>query len=141
MDKKKNNLEAVPWMSCRDVVNLLLDYVDGSLPEGLDLVLDRHFKLCPPCRELLLQYKAIPKIFSRAMSASDAERGDMPSEAASRLQDFLRKNIADSAPKSVSTPECPCCVRHARRHSAELELQSETKPDKTDSPSADGADD
>jgi len=36
-------------MTCRELANLLIDYVSGDLPPEHRERLDRHLSLCPPC--------------------------------------------------------------------------------------------
>lgn len=44
-------------MTCQQLVELLLDFVDGSLPESERCDLERHVCACPPCRVYLDTYK------------------------------------------------------------------------------------
>jgi anti-sigma factor RsiW len=34
---------------CRQVVELVTDYLEGALPNALRAAVDRHLNLCPPC--------------------------------------------------------------------------------------------
>jgi anti-sigma factor RsiW len=34
---------------CRQVVELVTDYLEGALPADLHAAVDRHLQLCPPC--------------------------------------------------------------------------------------------
>ena len=34
---------------CRQVVELVTDYVEGALPNQLRAAVERHLQLCPPC--------------------------------------------------------------------------------------------
>jgi anti-sigma factor RsiW len=36
-------------VACRQVVELVTDYLDGDLPEPLRAAVERHLALCPPC--------------------------------------------------------------------------------------------
>ena len=83
------NPKAPAWLSCQEVVDQLLDYVDGELSPEARQQLERHFKLCPPCREFLGQYRALPGLCSRALGQA------MPDEAVERLANFLRARAQD----------------------------------------------
>jgi anti-sigma factor RsiW len=36
-------------VACRQVVELVTDYLEGDLPEPLRAAVERHLALCPPC--------------------------------------------------------------------------------------------
>jgi anti-sigma factor RsiW len=44
-------------MTCREVAELLIDFVDGALPEQEMLILQRHICACPPCMFYLETYQ------------------------------------------------------------------------------------
>ena len=44
-------------MSCRELVELLIDFLDGELPDERRRVLEAHLALCPPCLAYLETYK------------------------------------------------------------------------------------
>jgi predicted anti-sigma-YlaC factor YlaD len=44
-------------MTCREVLELLADYLDGSLPLRQRLSLDLHLSLCSHCRDYLNNYR------------------------------------------------------------------------------------
>ncbi|GEM_PF-1515580 len=90
-DKKRCGSGIPPWLSCREVIAGLLDYSDGTLDEDRRRALDRHFKLCPPCREYLAQYLALPGLVAAALKSS-APRG-LDEAAAERLEAFLRGHV------------------------------------------------
>lgn len=89
-DKKKCGPGSPPWISCREVIADLLDYADGTLDEDRRRMLERHFKLCPPCREYLAQYLALPRLAAAALDASGPKVLD--EAAAKRLEAFLREH-------------------------------------------------
>jgi anti-sigma factor RsiW len=43
-------------ITCRQLVELLVDFVAGELPEEHRQVLDRHLQMCPPCVTYLETY-------------------------------------------------------------------------------------
>ena len=44
-------------MTCRDALEFLADYLDGSLPLRQRLSLDFHLSLCSQCRDYLDNYR------------------------------------------------------------------------------------
>jgi len=69
--------------SCRETVELFLDYLEGRLPAEDQAELDLHFTACPPCHDILRSYRAVPDI------CRDATAATIPAEVADRLHRFL----------------------------------------------------
>lgn len=88
-DAKPPKTKTPEWLSCQKVVERLLDYIDGALSDEERQKLERHFKLCPPCREFLRQYRCLPELCERAL------RQSMPDEAVDRLRAFLKSRAED----------------------------------------------
>ncbi len=44
-------------MTCKELIHMLSEYVDGELPEELRAELDRHLSVCPPCQHYLASFK------------------------------------------------------------------------------------
>jgi anti-sigma factor (TIGR02949 family) len=72
-------------MTCRETIDLFMDFVEGSLSPEDKQELDRHFAACPPCLEFLRSYEATPRILKRAAAQK------MPPEVGERLKRFLEK--------------------------------------------------
>ncbi|AKU92510.1 anti-sigma factor family protein [Vulgatibacter incomptus] len=72
--------------SCRDCVDLLVDYLEGVLPEDREKALDEHFMACPPCLDFLDQYRASSSLCRKAIET------DMPDALAAKLGEFLNKS-------------------------------------------------
>jgi anti-sigma factor RsiW len=45
-------------LSCARIVELITDYLEGALDEGLRARFEEHLSYCPPCREYLAQMRA-----------------------------------------------------------------------------------
>jgi anti-sigma factor (TIGR02949 family) len=74
-------------LTCRELIDVLDDYLDGRLAgEELD-ALERHLAGCEPCRAYLATYRR-----TRALGAR-AGRVEMPEEMKSRLRQFLRERL------------------------------------------------
>ena len=70
-------------MTCREAIDVLADYLDGTMPRDLAAELERHLADCAPCRAYLATYRK-----TRALGASVA-RVEMPEEMQERLRRFL----------------------------------------------------
>jgi anti-sigma factor RsiW len=68
---------------CREVVQLLLDYVEGALPADERAAVEAHFEACPRCLEFLESYRATPRLMREATAA------EMPEDVAAGLQRLL----------------------------------------------------
>jgi len=70
-------------MTCRDVTNLLIDFVDKSLPEMQMLTLQRHICACPPCMFYMETYHTTIEV-TRALPDEP-----LPPEFEARLRTVL----------------------------------------------------
>lgn len=70
-------------MTCRDLIDILDDYLDGALSEDLRGDLERHLEDCAPCRAYLATYRKTREI------GAAAARIEMPGEMKTRLRRFL----------------------------------------------------
>ena len=72
---------------CREMVDLLVDYLDGELGSGTTRDLEKHLKGCDNCLAFLNTYR-------KAVSLSQKlEYGDIPTELQKRLRDFLSEKM------------------------------------------------
>ncbi len=46
-----------PTMTCRELVALVTDYLDGTMPQLERIRFERHVAVCPPCRAHLEQMR------------------------------------------------------------------------------------
>ncbi len=74
-------------MTCHDVIDLLIDYLDQVLTPEVAADLERHLASCEPCRAYLATYRR-----TRALGAQ-AARLEMPDEMKARLRQFLLERV------------------------------------------------
>ena len=74
-------------MTCRELIAVLDDYVDGVMPEEARADLERHLADCAPCRAYLATYRKTREI------GAAAGRLEIPDEMKQRLRQFVRKNL------------------------------------------------
>ncbi len=60
-------------ISCREVVELVTDYVEGALDPEVQARFVRHLELCPPCVEYVEQIRTTSRL---AAAAELEERPD-----------------------------------------------------------------
>jgi anti-sigma factor RsiW len=75
--------------TCRETIELLMDYLEGRLSAENQESLSNHFRDCPPCLAFVRSYQETPRIFREATKVK------IPSEVEERLQQFLK----DQAPR------------------------------------------
>ena len=72
---------------CKECVDLLGEYFDGTLPAERAQALEEHLSQCMPCITFVRTYKATPKICRWRLARQ------MPEEMMSTLSSFLSKHI------------------------------------------------
>ena len=73
-------------VTCEQTIEVLVDYVDGSMDAATLKTFEAHFADCPPCLDFLRTYKATIRVSQQALP--DPE---IPPEVSSRLRSFLRE--------------------------------------------------
>lgn len=75
--------------NCREVVDLIMDYVDDALAKGERKAVEDHLSICPPCVAMIRSYKEVPRIVRQATGVQ------MPAESALRLKKFMKGRIEE----------------------------------------------
>jgi anti-sigma factor RsiW len=78
--------EASPQIGCRDCVDLLADYVDGTLPKDQAELLEWHLEGCAPCVSFVNTYKGTVNAARRLREVT------MPPELHRKLVEFLKRS-------------------------------------------------
>jgi anti-sigma factor RsiW len=97
----------LPFEHCSECVELLGEYVDGTLPPDKAAALEAHLSVCPPCITFIRTYKA-----TRVLCRHKLAR-EMPSELKSSLESFLAKNVPgyQSADEVAAAGTAPACAK------------------------------
>lgn len=74
-------------MYCQDCVDLLAEYLEGTLGEERRLALEEHLSYCPPCVTFVRTYKATCRVARKHLAES------IPDEVGARLHDFLKQRL------------------------------------------------
>jgi anti-sigma factor RsiW len=74
-------------MMCRELIEIIDDYLDGALAPDVVQELERHLEECAPCRAYIATYRRTRQI------GAAAARVDMPQEMKARLRRFLAENL------------------------------------------------
>jgi hypothetical protein len=70
-------------LMCREVVDLLADYLGRTLDDGDVRALEQHLDGCAPCRAYLATYRTTIRLTGRALDV------EMPEELKRRLREFV----------------------------------------------------
>ncbi len=76
-----------PIQHCKECVDLLGEYIEGSLPPDRAQALEEHLSLCPPCITFVRTYKATRRLCREKLAA------EMPQELADSLAAFLGEHV------------------------------------------------
>jgi hypothetical protein len=76
--------DVVTHVDCRQVADLLGDYVDEQLSGDLKTAVDSHMTMCAPCIAFLKQYRFAPQAARAVLLKA------VPVELEDRLMSFLR---------------------------------------------------
>jgi anti-sigma factor RsiW len=71
MNTVNTSTEGREYITCRELIEFLIDYVDGALPEERRTEFERHLKVCPSCRNYLDSYRMTIKLGKAALTPSD----------------------------------------------------------------------
>ncbi|MEM8485146.1 MAG: zf-HC2 domain-containing protein [Bacteroidota bacterium] len=76
-----------PMMSCEEVNDFILDYLEGRLPRETKLKFEKHLEMCPCCVPFLDQYKQTVE-----MVATEGQI-EVPADLAEHTLSFLREQL------------------------------------------------
>jgi len=76
-----------PIHHCKECVELLGEYIEGTLPPERAKALEDHLSLCPPCITFVRTYKA-----TRSLCRAQLFK-DMPRELMASLKSFLGERV------------------------------------------------
>ena len=79
-------------MTCRELVDFLIDYAAGELRPSIRAEFERHLSLCPPCVAYVRSYELTLKACKA--SRDHLEPGDVPEEL---VQAILSARRADTS--------------------------------------------
>lgn len=83
-------------MTCREQVDLLVDYFDGTLDPRVAKALETHLADCPPCLNFLKTYK------TTSVWVGELTCEEMPDELKARLSSFLKVKLRQETGGEVS---------------------------------------
>ena len=76
-----------PIQHCKECVDLLGEYIEGTLSLERSKALEDHLSTCPPCITFVRTYRATRKLCRHALAR------EMPEELAYSLKSFLARHV------------------------------------------------
>jgi len=67
-------------MKCREFVEFVMEYLDGTLGEAERRVFEDHVELCPPCVNYLASYRETVRLGNSVCAPDDEVPPDVPEE-------------------------------------------------------------
>jgi anti-sigma factor RsiW len=68
-------------MTCRELADFLMDYLNEDLPDDVRAAFDRHLALCPNCVAYVETYRTTIELGRRAFADDEADAGtEVPDE-------------------------------------------------------------
>ena len=71
-------------LSCKQIVELVTEYLEGGMPAARRLGFEEHVAICPPCRNYFGQFR------STIALGKTIEEDDLPADLRSALIDVFR---------------------------------------------------
>jgi len=76
---------------CKECIDLLHDYIEGSLDQNTSKALKEHFEECPPCIAFMNTYKS-----TTTLCRDTLNQIEIPDEVRHTLQSFLKENTKEN---------------------------------------------
>ena len=77
-------------ISCHQLIEFCLDYVEGALPDDEQVRFRRHLSQCPDCVRFFETYRRTPEV------SRDALKSQMPESVRESVRSYLRTLRDDS---------------------------------------------
>ena len=73
-------MSARPFITCRELIDFLVDYFESGLTEQQSADFQRHLSRCPSCRAYLATYEKTMRAEKSAMRYDDSANEDAPED-------------------------------------------------------------
>lgn len=88
-------------MECKEIVDLLTDYLEDMVPEPMKHEMDDHFANCPGCEAFFRQYRRTVD-FPRLVDTGQVE---IPGEVRDRMESFICRMVKEKAGEAERGPD------------------------------------
>ncbi len=73
-------MSARPYITCRELIDFIADYLDGALTQIQANDFTRHLDICPSCRAYLATYQVTIRAGKEALRYDDSANEDAPED-------------------------------------------------------------
>jgi anti-sigma factor (TIGR02949 family) len=80
-------------VTCEETIEVLVDYLDGSMDASTLAAFEAHFADCPPCLDFLKTYKTTIRVSQQCM-----QEEEIPSAVSDRIRSYLRAKCQGKKP-------------------------------------------
>jgi hypothetical protein len=87
MAKRKTAVKALTNKTCKQITDLVFNYLNDNLAPTVKRDFQRHLRICPDCVSFLKTYKKTVTV-TRSLREED-----IPAKVRNNLLDFLRRRI------------------------------------------------
>jgi anti-sigma factor RsiW len=92
------------YITCRQLIDFIADYLDGELPADMRHEFERHLKVCPSCVAYLDGYKQTIRLGKMVLAPSDeSAKGSVPEGLLQAIR-AARRSGADPAASDLERP-------------------------------------
>lgn len=81
----------MPYITCRELIGFLDDYLAGALPPARAAEFERHLAVCPSCVDYLASYRETIRL---AHAATDLPIEDVPPELLTLILSTVARNTS-----------------------------------------------
>ena len=67
-----------PYITCRELIDFIAGYLDGSLGGAPRSEFERHLRVCPSCRDYLDSYRRTVSLGKDALAPTDEPAPGVP---------------------------------------------------------------
>ncbi len=60
-------------MTCKDLIDFLMDFIDGELPASENRRFDQHLEICPACTTYLASYRETVRLGKMICQPDESE--------------------------------------------------------------------
>ena len=78
-------------MTCKEIIEFLMDYDSGELQPAVRTEFDRHLAMCPPCVRYMKSYRETISLSKECCCSGEAEKTPIPDELVKAILASLKK--------------------------------------------------
>ncbi len=84
-------MSARPYITCRELIDFIADYLEGGLSEIQLEDFQRHLAVCPSCRAYLATYQELMRAETMTLRYDDTPNEDAPEELIRAILEITRR--------------------------------------------------